>query len=71
MVHRHDKGGRVKVWKAGDLVGVLLTEPERKQNPDATNIPAIVARVLPGGEYIIRYAASLPKRSAHRSGFQG
>jgi hypothetical protein len=41
MKERHDKDARVREWKVGELVGVLIPQLDRKRH-SATNIPGIV-----------------------------
>jgi hypothetical protein len=53
MKRRHDKGARVKEWKVGDLVGVLLKPGDRK-HAGISNVPGIIVEVLESG-YRVRY----------------
>ena len=49
MQRKHGKGARVKHYKLGDFVGVLVPLVDRKRSPDTTNFPGVIVEVLKTG----------------------
>jgi hypothetical protein len=58
MRRKHGKGARVKTYKVGDLVGVLVPQQDRKRSPDTSNFPGVVVEATKTG-YRVRCAARL------------
>jgi hypothetical protein len=49
MQRKHGKGARVRHYKQGDFVGVLVPQQDRKRSSDTTNFPGVIVEVLKSG----------------------
>jgi hypothetical protein len=59
MIQRkHGKGARVKHYKKGDFVGVLVPSQDRKRSLNTTNFPGVIVEVLKSG-YRVRCVLTL------------